>query len=435
VEVGEIVAVIDTEASGDVDADGETAEAEEQEQREAAEPGGESSDTPEEPDEKSAKKAADGDGDDSRVDKTVRGDTDDVRITPVARKLLEEAGVTEFGQVVGTGSGGRITKSDARAFVDAETEFDYDDLAEQAEEAATRVPEATKELSEEAREREARRERDKPPAGPDGQTEPEEQRSSLKPPPKHLLDQLKAQQKGGSKPSDVVVGDNDEATAMTGLQRSISQRMVQSRQAAAHCSTVWEADVTRIVQIRSELRREYEQRGVKLTFTPFFLAALADGLRRFPILNSSVDGDDIVYRGDINIGIATPWRDGLVVPVIHKADFLNLFGLARSVNEINRRIRSEEVRPSDVEHGTFTVTNTGVYGSLFSVPTILQPQVAIMSIGRIAKRVKVEQDDTIRIRSTVHLGLTFDHRAVNFERADRFMRYVVHFLENWEAAG
>jgi 2-oxoglutarate dehydrogenase E2 component (dihydrolipoamide succinyltransferase) len=219
---------------------------------------------------------------------------------------------------------------------------------------------------------------------------------------------------------------------MSVMRKSIAEHMISSRRTSAHVATVFEADVTRIVKLREENKQRFsEKEGVKLTYTPFFIRAVIGGLKAFPILNASIDGDSIVYKKDINIGVAVALDWGLIVPVIHNADEKSFLGLNRAISDLADRARQKKLLPDDVQGGTFTITNPGPYGALFGTPIINQPQVAILGLGGIHKR-PVVINDGIAVRSMVYLALSFDHRLIDGAVADQFMAEVKRRLENWE---
>jgi 2-oxoglutarate dehydrogenase E2 component (dihydrolipoamide succinyltransferase) len=222
-----------------------------------------------------------------------------------------------------------------------------------------------------------------------------------------------------------------ERVPMTAMRKAISEHMVMSRRTSAHVTTFFEVDCTQILKAREKQQAEFEQAGVKLTVTPFFVQAAANALKRFPIVNSSVEGDHIVYKRPINIGIAVNLETGLIVPVIKNADEKNLLGLARSLNDLGERARTKKLTPDDVRDGTFTITNPGPFGALIGTPIINQPQVAIMGMGAIKKRAVVI-NDAIAIRSIIILSLSFDHRVIDGAVADQFMADVQKQLENWQ---
>jgi len=219
---------------------------------------------------------------------------------------------------------------------------------------------------------------------------------------------------------------------MSHMRRKIAEHMIESRRTSAHVHSVFEVDVTRIVALRERYKGIYEaQHGTKLTFTPLFVRAACDGLRAWPIVNASVDGADVVYHKDVNVGIAVALDWGLIVPVIRNADELSIVGLCKRVNDLADRARTRKLNPDEVQSGTFTITNPGVYGGLFGLPIISQPQVAILGIGGIRKR-PVVIDDAIAIRSMMYMAMSYDHRVVDGAVADQFLARVQKYLENFD---
>ena len=189
----------------------------------------------------------------------------------------------------------------------------------------------------------------------------------------------------------------------------------------------------RVSALREQKKAEFEAAGAKLTFTAFIAKVIVDALRQFPTVNASIDGDHIVYKRDINLGIAVALDNGLIVPVIRKADEKNLLGLSRAVNDLATRARSKKLNPDEVQGGTFTITNPGIFGALYGLPLINQPQVAILGVGGIEKRAVVI-GDAIAIRPVCHLTLGYDHRLIDGAEAGRFLSYVKEHLENFEDA-
>jgi 2-oxoglutarate dehydrogenase E2 component (dihydrolipoamide succinyltransferase) len=219
---------------------------------------------------------------------------------------------------------------------------------------------------------------------------------------------------------------------MSPIRRKTAEHMVLSKRTSAHVSTVFQVDMTRVDHLRHKHRAEYQERsGVKLTYLPFILKATIDALKAFPILNASVEGDAIVYKQDINIGLAVALDWGLIVPVVRNADEKNLLGLARAVSDLADRARAKRLKVDEVQGGTFTVTNPGVFGSLFGTPIINQPQVAILGVGTIEKR-PVVRDDAIAIRTMSYFALSFDHRVVDGADADRFMAHIKQGLAEFD---
>jgi pyruvate dehydrogenase E2 component (dihydrolipoamide acetyltransferase) len=231
----------------------------------------------------------------------------------------------------------------------------------------------------------------------------------------------------------------DVVEPMSKMRQLIAEHMVVSRHTSAHVSSFFEVDFTRIARIRAQRRAEFEKAtGEKLTYLPFILKAVTDGLKAHPVLNASVRGNEIIYRKQINLGIAVALDWGLIVPVIKGADNLSLTGLTRALNDLANRARAKRLDPREVQDGTFTITNPGVFGSLIGTPIINQPQVAILCIGAIEKRPKVltgpDGDDQIAIRTCAYLSLSFDHRIVDGADADKFMGFIKKQLETFPEA-
>jgi len=226
-------------------------------------------------------------------------------------------------------------------------------------------------------------------------------------------------------------GPRVQVVPMSPIRKRTAEHMVLSKRTSAHVSTVFEIDFTRIDQLRQKHRAAFEERGARLTYMPFVLKAVVDALQAFPVLNASIDGDNVVYRKDVNLGIAVALDWGLIVPVIHHADEKNVLGLARAVHDLAERARAKKLKVDEVQGGTFTITNPGVFGSLFGTPIINQPQVAILGLGTIEKR-PVVRDDAIAIRTMAYVALTFDHRLVDGADADRFMAQVKKTLQEFD---
>jgi pyruvate dehydrogenase E2 component (dihydrolipoyllysine-residue acetyltransferase) len=226
--------------------------------------------------------------------------------------------------------------------------------------------------------------------------------------------------------------DRTEVVPMSAMRKSIAEHMVASRRISAHVTTVFEVDMSRIVQLKNQHAQDFlNKEGIKLSYMPFFIRIISEGLKEFPMLNASVVDTNIVYRKDINIGVAVALDWGLIVPVIKNADEKSFLGLARAAVELAERARTKRLAPGDVQNGTFTITNPGVFGSLLGTPIINQPQVAILCIGAITKR-PVVIHDAIAIRSMAYLTLTFDHRLIDGALADQFMASIKAKLEGWE---
>jgi len=219
---------------------------------------------------------------------------------------------------------------------------------------------------------------------------------------------------------------------MSVMRKKIAEHMIESRRTSAHVHSVFEIDVTRVMQLRAKHKPIYLNRhDVKLTVTPFFIKAVCDALKAWPIVNSSVEGDTIVYHKDLNIGVAVALDWGLIVPVVRNADELSIAGLSKRLQDLAERARTKKLNPDEVQGGTYTITNPGQFGGLFGLPIINQPQVAIMGVGGIEKR-PVVIDDAIAIRSMCYLAMSYDHRVVDGAVADQFLATVKQGLEQFD---
>jgi len=301
---------------------------------------------------------------------------EDVRSSPLVRKLAREHNV-DLSQVSGTGIGGRITKQDIMAFI---------------EKGAAAAP------------------------------APSPAPAAAAPQP--------------SRPAPAPAAIPGEVVPMSQMRKIIAQRMIESRRTSAHVHAMFEVDLTRIVNLRNKLKNSFEQRnGARLTFMPFFVRAAIIALQQFPIVNASLEADNIRYHRHVNAGIAVALDWGLIVPVLKNADELNFLGLQRGITDLGERARSKKLMPADVEGSTFTITNPGQFGAVFGLPIINQPNSAIMGVGGITKQPMVITDkdgnDSIAIRSVVHLTLGYDHRLIDGAVADQFMALVKKTLENW----
>jgi 2-oxoglutarate dehydrogenase E2 component (dihydrolipoamide succinyltransferase) len=310
---------------------------------------------------------------------------EEARSSPLVRKIAREHGVS-LSRIVGTGLGGRITKQDVLSFIENQSS----------------VTAAAPQLSGRAA---------AAPASPT--TAPS--RTTPAPAP-------------AAYPGDLV--------PMTNMRKLIAKHMIDSRRTSAHVHCMYEVDFTRIVNLRNKQKAGFEQRhGVRLTFMPFFVRAAIIGLQQWPIVNAAVEGENIRYHRQINVGIAVALDWGLIVPVLKNAGDLNFLGLQRGITDLGERARNKKLKPEDVEGSTFTVTNPGQFGAVFGLPIINQPNSAIMGVGGITKQPLVVTDkdgnDSIAIRSVVHLTLGYDHRLIDGAVADQFMALVKKTLENW----
>jgi 2-oxoglutarate dehydrogenase E2 component (dihydrolipoamide succinyltransferase) len=223
-----------------------------------------------------------------------------------------------------------------------------------------------------------------------------------------------------------------ERVPMSSMRKAIADHMTMSLRTSAHVTTFFEVDCSNVLAARDKLKAESERSGVKLTVTPFFVRAAVEALKRFPILNASVEGQTIVYKKRINIGLAVNIEGGLIVPVIRDAGEKNLVQLAQAINDLGERARTKQLTPEEVQGGTFSVTNPGQFGAVIGTPIINQPQVAILCMGGIKKRAVVV-DDAIVARPMIMLSLSFDHRIIDGAVADQFMADIQKQLETWQA--
>jgi 2-oxoglutarate dehydrogenase E2 component (dihydrolipoamide succinyltransferase) len=240
----------------------------------------------------------------------------------------------------------------------------------------------------------------------------------------------------GARPSGAHVpsfkpGDKVEIVPMTIMRKKIAEHMVLSARTSPHVYSVYEVDFHRLTQLRERKKAEYERNGAKLSFTALIAKVVVDAIRAFPMVNASIDGDNIVYKKDLNLGIAVALDQGLIVPVIRNADEKNLVGLSRAIDDLAARARSKKLSPEEVQGGTFTITNPGIFGAVYGLPLINQPQVAILGVGAIEKRAVVV-NDAIAIHPTCHLSLGYDHRLIDGADAGRFLSYIKERLEKFE---
>jgi 2-oxoglutarate dehydrogenase E2 component (dihydrolipoamide succinyltransferase) len=289
------------------------------------------------------------------------------RTSPLVRKLAREHNV-DLAQVAGTGMGGRVTKDDILAFVAAGT----------------------------------------PGGAPPSSAE--------RPAP------------AGGRVAGA--GEPGQLVPMTVMRKKIAEHMVESRRISAHVHSVFEVNFARVAHIREKEKAGYDRAGAKLTYMAFIVKAAAEALRAVPVINASVEGENIRYHEDVNVGVAVALDWGLIVPVVRNADQKSLIDLSRAIADLADRARQKHLRAEEVQYGTFTVTNPGALGAQFGLPIINQPQVAILGVGNIEKRVVVV-DDAIAIRPMAHLALGYDHRIVDGAVADQYMGIVKQRLENW----
>jgi len=311
--------------------------------------------------------------------------------SPLVRNIAKTEGVSnqELESIAGSGQGGRVTKEDILAFVANRKSNPTVAAQAAAPVAAAAAPAA--------------------PAAP-----------------------------AAAKPkSPIILGANDEIVEMDRMRKLIAEHMVMSKQTSPHVTSYVEADVTNIVMWRDKVKKSFEQKErTKITFTPIFIEAVAKAIKDFPGVNASVDGNNIIMRGDINIGMAAALPSGnLIVPVIKNADQLNLVGLAKKVNDLAERARANKLTPDEIQGGTYTLTNVGTFGNVMGTPIINQPQVAILAVGAIRKKpavIETPYGDTLGIRHMMFLSHSYDHRVVDGALGGSFVRRVADYLEAWD---
>ncbi|MBS1859061.1 MAG: 2-oxo acid dehydrogenase subunit E2 [Acidobacteria bacterium] len=302
-------------------------------------------------------------------------------LSPLVRKMAREHNI-DLARVKGTGAGGRITKSDLEAY-----------LASAAPAPAAPAP---------------------PPAAPAPVAAPAPPPAAPAMPPLPPAGQAKTR-----------------IEPLSTMRIKIAEHMVLSKRTSPHVTTVHRVDMTKVARMRERYKAQFQANyGFSLTYLPFITRASAVALRHFPLVNSSLDGNNIIYHNEINIGIAVALENGLIVPVVRGADERNVLGLQRSIVDLAGRARSRQLKPEEVTGGTFSITNFGSYGSLMGTPVINQPQVAILGVGTVDKT-PVVIDDAIAIRSICHISLSFDHRLIDGALADQFMTKLKQVLENW----
>jgi len=328
-------------------------------------------------------------------------------LSPLVRKMARENGI-DLGQVRGTGAGGRITKQDLEAYIDGRSAVP----AQAAPAPPARAPQAPPQAAPQEAPQAAMVQQ-----APPAQQAPQPRTQAVAPV------QEQAHFRGEAPAARV--------EPMSVMRQKIAEHMVFSKRTSAHVTTVHKVDMTRIAKMRDRVKGEFQARhGFSLTFLPFVMRATTAALQAYPLLNSSIDGTNIIFHRDINLGMAVALENGLIVPVIRNADEKNVVGLQRSIADLASRARSRQLRPDEVQAGTFSITNFGSFGSVFATPVINQPQVAILGVGTVEK-VPVVVDDAIAIRSVCYLALTFDHRLIDGALGDQFTQKVKSILENW----
>jgi pyruvate dehydrogenase E2 component (dihydrolipoamide acetyltransferase) len=309
-----------------------------------------------------------------------------LKSSPLVRNIAKEHGI-DITRIEGSGISGRVTKKDILSFIETGAALRPEDLLQKGAPVG-RSPESTSKTVE---------------------------------------------------PKTVQATTGDRVEKMSVMRKKIAEHMTFSKQTSAHVTSVYEIDMTNVAKLRDKNKADFQARyGTKLTYMPFIFQAVTSAIRKYPIVNSQVNGDEIIYRGDINLGMAVALDWGLIVPVIRKADTLSLSGLALAANDLADRARTKKLNPDEVTGGTFTITNPGVFGGLYGTPIINQPQVAILCVGTIEKRPKVftspEGDDYIAIRQMAYFALTYDHRVVDGADAEQFLSYMKKYLETADFA-
>jgi len=314
-------------------------------------------------------------------------------LSPLVRKMARENNI-DLSRVKGTGAGNRITKQDLETYL--------------AGSSAPAGPAPSQQMTTTA-----------PPVSvPAAPQAPVQAPVQAPPPPREVSTMAGA-------PAAVSV------EPMSVMRQKIAEHMVFSMNTSVHVTTVHKVDMTKVAKLREKLKGQFQaQYGFGLTFLPFVARAAVAALRKFPIVNASIDGTNVIYHRDINLGIAVALENGLIVPVIRNADEKNIVGLQRSIVDLSTRARSRQLRADEVQGGTFSITNFGSFGSIFATPIINQPQVAILGVGAVQKE-PVVIEDAIAIRSTAYLALTFDHRLIDGALADQFTAHVKAVLEGW----
>ncbi|HVN06474.1 MAG TPA: dihydrolipoamide acetyltransferase family protein [Bryobacteraceae bacterium] len=306
-------------------------------------------------------------------------------LSPLVRRLAREYSV-DLAKVKGTGSGGRITKQDVEGY-----------LASQQQAPAPAPPPVQA----------------APPPPPPSVVE-------ALPPPAAQLPPLPPAGQAKSR-----------VEPMSTMRSRIAEHMIASRRTSAHVTTIHKVDMTKVARMRDRHKADFQSRyGMSLTYLPFVVRATVVGLRTYPLLNAAIEGNNIIYHNEVNIGIAVALENGLIVPVVRQADEKNVLGLQRSIVDLATRARSRQLKPEEVQGGTFSISNFGSFGSVIATPIINQPQVAILGVGAVEK-MPVVIDDAIAIRSVMYLSLSFDHRLIDGALADQFTAKVKQVLEHW----
>ena len=326
-----------------------------------------------------------------------------IHSSPLVRRMAKEHGI-DLASVPGTGAGGRISKQDIEAYL----------AASGGAQPSAGIPESTRSSVVEF-------------AAPSSAP----QRAVAPPPPPATSGGQAHVAFESAVPREKMYFGNYEVQPMSVMRQRIAEHMIASKHVSPHVYSVDEVDMTKVATLRAKSKDEFEKRyETKLTFMPFFVKAAVAGLRAFPTMNASLDGTNVIIHKEINIGIAVALDWGLIVPVIKNADEKNILGIQRNLNDLAERARTKKLKPEEVQEGTFSITNPGVFGGLFGLPVISQPNVGILGLGAIEKR-PVVINDSIAIRSMCYVTLSYDHRVVDGAIAHQFLHKVKETLENW----
>jgi 2-oxoglutarate dehydrogenase E2 component (dihydrolipoamide succinyltransferase) len=323
-----------------------------------------------------------------------------IHSSPLVRRMAKEHGI-DLATIPGTGAGGRISKQDIEAYLAGSGQPSADAAEPTAAEFAQPAP-------------------------------PPQRAAAPPPPPPSTVSGGQTHVAFESAvPREKMYFGNYEVQPMSIMRQRIAEHMIASKHVSPHVYSVDEVDMTKVASLRAKAKEEFEKRyETKLTFMPFFVKAAVAGLRAFPTMNASLDGTNVILHKEINIGIAVALDWGLIVPVIKNADEKNILGIQRNLNDLAERARTKKLKPDEVQEGTFSITNPGVFGGLFGLPVISQPNVGILGLGAIEKR-PVVINDSIAIRSMCYVTLSYDHRVVDGAIAHQFLHKVKETLENW----
>jgi pyruvate dehydrogenase E2 component (dihydrolipoamide acetyltransferase) len=344
-----------------------------------------------------------------------------IHSSPLVRRMAKEHGV-DLSTVQGTGTGGRISKQDFEAHLASGASAN--EAAKQTEPAEADVY-AQQPVSTTSTPSYAQQQQAPPPPPPQRQAPPQA------PPPASTMGGQHHVAFETAVPRERMYFGNYEVQPMTIMRQRIAEHMIASKHVSPHVYSVDEIDMTKVAAIRAKSRDEFEKRyETKLTYMPFFVKAAVAGLRAYPTMNASLDGTNVVLHKEINVGMAVALDWGLIVPVIKNADEKNILGIQRNLNDLAERARSKKLKPEEVQESTFSITNPGVFGGLFGLPVISQPNVGILGLGAIEKR-PVVINDSIAIRSMCYVTLSYDHRVVDGAVAHQFLHKVKDTLENW----